>query len=129
MKELLGEHTCVAKAASGEILTSDARGILPPLNWLRKNPGLLRGAEAADKVVGKAAALLFAFGGVKYIWAECMSGAAIAYLESAGIPFEYAERVERIMNREGTGMCPMERRALAIDDPAEAFRVFDGMIP
>jgi len=129
MKELLGQHTCVIRTESGEILTSDARGILPPLGWLRENPVLLHGAEVADKIVGKAAALLFAFGGVKCIWAEHMSEAAITYLEHAGIPFEYAERVAQVMNRDGTDMCPMERRALAIDDPAEAFMMYDSLIP
>ena len=129
MKELLQNHTCAIRTAAGELLTSDARGILPPLQWLREDPALLRGAEAADRIVGKAAALLFAHGGVKFLWAECISESAIAFLDRAGISYAYAERVERIMNREGAGMCPMEQKALGIDDPAEAFAVFDGMLP
>ena len=129
MRDLLKNHTCVARTSSGEVLSSSARGILPPLTWLRKDPALLHGAEVADKIVGKAAALLFAYGGVKYIWAECISEAAIAYLEGVGIAFEYAERVERIMNRDGTGICPMEQRALGIEEPEEAFRVYDWLIP
>ena len=128
MKQLLQNHTCVVRTAQGEIFTSDERGIRPAVQWLRNDRGLLSGAEVADKVVGKAAALLFAFGGVKYIWAECMSDAAIAFLAQSGISFEYAERTEHIINRDRTGFCPMESRALPIDDPAEAFALFDGII-
>ena len=129
MKQLLQNHTCAVRTAQGELFTSDDRGIRPALQWLRGDRDMLRGAKVADKVVGKAAALLFAFGGVKYLWAECMSDAAIAFLEQSGIAFEYERRTERIMNRDGTGLCPMESRAMPIDDPAEAFAVFDGIIP
>jgi len=129
MKQLLQNHTCVVRTAQGEILTSDERGIRPALQWLREDRDILRGAEVADKVVGKAAALLFAFGGVRYLWAECMSDAAIAFLEQRGISFEYERRTERIMNRDETGLCPMESRAMPVDDPAEAFALFDGIIP
>ena len=57
-----------------------------------------------------------------------MSDSAIAFLEQTGIIFEYAKRTKQIMNRGGTGMCPMEREALLIEDPAEAFRIFDGLL-
>jgi len=129
MKQLLQNHTCAVRTAQGDILTSDERGIRPALQWLREDRDILHDAEVADKVVGKAAALLFAFGGVRYLWAECMSDAAIAFLEQSSVSFEYERRTERIINRDGTGLCPMESRAMPIDDPAEAFALFDGMIP
>jgi len=111
------------------MLTSDEHGILPPLRWLRENPAMLIDADIFDKVIGKAAALLFAYGGVRSIWAETMSEAAIEFLRSTDIAFEFSERVEFIKNRDGTDICPMECRALGIGDPAEAFRLFDGVIP
>jgi len=89
---------------------------------------ILKDAVVSDKVIGKAAALLFAYGGVRSIWAQRMSEAAIAFLTNAGIAFDYAERVEVILNRDGSDICPMERRALGIDSPAEAFRVFNEVI-
>ncbi|MDR2687261.1 MAG: DUF1893 domain-containing protein, partial [Oscillospiraceae bacterium] len=103
-------------------------GILPPLRWLRADPGLLRGARVADKVIGKAAALLFAYGGARSVWAARMSEAARDFLQAAGIAFGYDELVPAILNRDGTGLCPMEQRAMGIAEPGEAFRVFDGMI-
>jgi len=124
----LGNHTCVLRTADGTLLTSDAHGILPPLRWLREDPGLLRGADVADRVIGKAAALLFAHGGVRSIWAARMSEAARDFLQTTGIVFDCGELVPAILNRDGTGLCPMEQRAMGIDEPGEAFKVFDGLI-
>ena len=124
----LNEHTCVVRTATGELLVSNERGIRPPLLWLRENPDMLRGAQVADKVIGKAAALLFAHGGVRSIWAEKMSETARNFLQAAGIVFDYDELVPAILNRDGTGLCPMEQRALGIDKPDEAFALFDELV-
>ncbi|MCL2300858.1 MAG: DUF1893 domain-containing protein [Firmicutes bacterium] len=124
----LGDHTCVIRTADGAPLVSGEHGILPPLRWLRENPDSLRGADAADRVIGKAAALLFAYGGVRSIWAARMSEAARDFLRTTDILFDYDELVPAILNRDGTDICPMERRALGIDGPVEAFRVFDGLV-
>ncbi|MDR0531702.1 MAG: DUF1893 domain-containing protein [Oscillospiraceae bacterium] len=125
----LNGHTCVVRAPSGERLTSDEHGILPPLRWLRECPEVLRGADVADTIIGKAAAMLFAFGGVSSVWAETMSEPAAAFLEQEGIAFGCGALVSEIRNKAGTGLCPMEARALPLNHPAEAFRVFDGIIP
>ena len=124
----LNGHTCVIRTSNGKLLTSDEHGIRPPLLWLRENPDILRGAEVADKVIGKAAALLFAYGGVRSVWAARMSEAARDCLRAARISFDYEELVPAILNRDSTGLCPMEQRAMGIDDPARAFALFDGII-
>ena len=128
MKLALNGHTCVVRRLGGELLTSDEHGILPPLRWLREGSDVLRGAQVADKVIGKAAALLFAYGSVRSVWAARMSEAARDFLQAAGIIIDYDELVPAILNRDGTGLCPMEQRVIGIDDPGEAFRMFDGMI-
>ena len=124
----LGNHSCVIRTAGGEILTSDAHGILPPLTWLREDPVTLKGADVADKVIGKAAALLFCYGGARSIWAGMMSEAARDLLDTTDIAYAYGVLVPAILNRGGTDLCPMERRAMAIGDPAEAFALFDGLV-
>ena len=124
----LGDHTCVIRTTDGALHVSDEHGILPPLRWLRENSDLLRGADAADRVIGKAAALLFAYGGVRSLWAARMSEAARDFLRTTDIQFDYDELVPAILNRDGTALCPMEQRALGIDEPEEAFALFDGVI-
>jgi len=124
----LGNHTCVARTADGALLVSDEHGIRPPLLWLRENPDILRGAEVADKVIGKAAALLFAHGGARSVWATRMSEAARDFLRATDIEFSYDELVPAILNRDGTDLCPMEQRAMGIAEPGAAFALFDGLI-
>jgi hypothetical protein len=52
--------------------TSFKRGIAPLLDWLEGKTGL-EGFSAADRIVGKAAALLYVLMGVKAVFAEVMS--------------------------------------------------------
>ena len=124
----LGSHTCVVRTADGEILTSDERGVRPPLLWLRADPSMLQGAAVSDKVIGKAAALLFCYGGARSIYAGMMSEAARDFLDAQGVAYEYERLVPAILNRAGMDLCPMERRALGIEDPGEAFQVFNALV-
>ena len=108
---LLGsEYTCVL-VKGDSIYTSEKRGVAPLLNWIEQ--GLdLSGFAAADKVVGRGAAMLYA--GV-------LSAEAKAALEDAGVEVYCGELVPRIQNRTKTGYCPMEEAVLGITDPQEAY--------
>lgn len=112
---------CRCAAVKGEtVYTADERGIAPLLNWLEKGVDL-RGFAVADRIVGKAAALLFVLCGVKTVYGEVMSEKAPPVLQEHGIAFSCGKSVPMIINREGTGSCPMEATAASIDDPHEAF--------
>ena len=80
----------------------------------------LTGFSAADKVVGKATAMLFALCGVAAVHAGVISEAAEEMLRRYGIPYTFDVQTERIINRAGTGMCPMEQAVWALDAPADA---------
>ncbi len=116
-KAELKEHSiCVA----GEGVTvSDGRGIAPVLALLEHDG--LRERAVADKIVGKAAALLFVYGGVEAVYAHTLSEGGRAVLEEYGIPYEYGTLTQKIINRAGTDICPMERTVLEISDPHEAY--------
>lgn len=116
----LAGHSCVA-AKGDRLYISDERGIRPLMDWLSREDRPLEGASVADKVVGKAAALLFVRGGVGEIFAEVMSEAAVGALETHGVPYHAVRMVPRIINREGTGLCPMETRVLDTNSPEEAY--------
>lgn len=107
----------------GQQILSQENGVRPLLHWLRQDPKALQGVLIADKVVGKAAALLIVYGGVAGVYAGVLSEPAAAVLTAAGIPFTAGARVARIRNRAGDGLCPMEARVLAVDDPEQAYRV------
>lgn len=118
-KELLqqGGYTCVLCKAD-QVYTSTRRGVAPLLAYWQE--GLeLKDFSAADKVVGKAAALLYCLLGVRAVHAWVMSDPALQFLERHGIAASYEQLVDAIVNRTGDGFCPMETATRHIDDPAQ----------
>ena len=120
---------CVGIREDGSVFFSKERGIKPLLLWLYEDVDYFRGATVADKVIGKAAALLFAYGGVGALHAQVVSEHALQALQVQAIPIEYAQKVEYIINRTGDGMCPMEKRVLEIHCPGEAYKILSQTIP
>lgn len=111
--------TCVL-CRKERIYTSRERGVTSLVQYL-SDAVLLTGYSAADKVVGKAAAMLFILAGIKAVYAETISQPALDVLCTAGVEVSYGILTERIINRAGTGMCPMEQAVLDIYSPEEAF--------
>ena len=98
---------------------SNKRGIAPLLEYI-ENGENLKGFSVADKIVGKAAALLYVYLGVKCVYAQVLSQGAEEAFIKYGIPFEYSTKTDKIINRCGDGLCPMEQTVLNINDPSEA---------
>ncbi len=119
-RQLLAEgFTCVL--CKGDILyTSRLRGVAPMMEWLGEGVQM-GGFSAADKVVGKAVAMLFALAGVEEVHGDIMSKAAAQFLTMSGIRFSYGTLADSIINRSGDGICPMEQLTSHISEPAEAF--------
>ncbi len=84
------------------------RGVKDLYELLESEPGALRGALVADKVVGKGAAALMVLGGVAALHAEVVSEPAMALLRGAGVQVGFGECVPNIINRAGNGVCPVE---------------------
>ena len=116
-----GNHTCVIKT-SDAVLTSNKSGIDPIIEWL-VNGYHLKDAIVADKIIGKAAALLYVLADVKVIHADIMSERALVILNKYKITSYYDKLVPLIINRQGNGQCPMEEAVEDIDDPNLAYDV------
>lgn len=119
-KEALDADTAVTLAVCrGDDLTvSREKGIKPLLKLTQGDD--LRNASAADRIVGKAAAMLYALTGVKAVFAQVLSEQGRTVLKRYGIVYEYGTLTENIINRAGTGLCPMEEAVKDIDDLKEA---------
>ena len=94
-------------------------GVRPLLARLEK-PGAYAGFSAADRVVGRAAAFLYAALGVTAVYAGVISRPAIDTLRQYGITPFWDQAVGSIRNREQTGPCPMEAAVAAADSPQQA---------
>lgn len=118
-KEALDADTAVTLAVCrGDDLTvSREKGIKPLLKLTQGDD--LRNASAADRIVGKAAAMLYALTGVEEVFAQVLSEQGRTVLKRYGIVYEYGTLTENIINRSGTGLCPMEEAVKDIDDLKE----------
>ena len=119
---LLTSASTIAVVSNGEVFTSQERGVKPLLHLLTEKKGFLKGASVADKVIGKAAALLMVLGEIKEVHTLIISEPAIKVFEKYNIPCYYDKKVERIVNRTGDGLCPMETLCLDVEEPKKAFQ-------
>ena len=118
-KENLDGHTiCLCK--DGACLYSESRGISPMMNFIADGVDL-SGYSVADLVVGKAAALLFIKCGIKEVFAKTLSKSGKEMLELYGADYEYETLAEKIINRAGTDVCPMEKAVENTDNPEDAY--------
>lgn len=122
------EKSCVILSEDGTMKTSDAIGIKPLMEELRADRKAFRESVIADKVVGKAAALLAVLGKAEAVFGSVMSDGAVKVLEKHQIPYEFETRVQHIENRTKDGMCPMEETVQLIEEPEEAFEALEKTI-
>jgi hypothetical protein len=87
----------------------------------------LEGASVADRVAGKAIALLCVYAKIREVYAEVVSRKAKAVFETNGIPCEWKELVENILDFNRSGVCPFEKAASDISDPEAAYVAFKAL--
>ena len=104
------------------LLTTQERGIRPLVRWLQEEEDTWACA-AADKVVGKAAALLYCLLGVRCVHGNVMSSAAVKLLRNNGVEVSWDRLTEFIRNPAGTDLCPLEQAVAHVDDPDDALPV------
>lgn len=120
--------SCVILRENREPYISGEIGIKPLMVCLRKDKNAFSSSVIADKVIGKAAALMANLGKAEAVYGEVMSLGAEEFLKKKGIPYKYGTLVNYIENRTKTGKCPMELTVQEIDDPEEAFMALEKTI-
>ncbi len=119
------EHAAMIMVKDGDIIfvTHSHRisGFLEAINTLG---GKLECASVADRVAGKAVALLCAFIKAKDVYAETLSKKAKTFFDDNGIPCEWEELVENILDPVKVGPCPFEEISKNISNPSEAYVTF-----
>jgi len=109
MRTLLRSGKTLVVAKDGVIVfTSEARMVGPIKAALAEKGDILRGAIVLDKVVGKAAAKMHAEAGVRMVITPVIAAKAKTYLENRGIVVRADDVVEKILNRDQTGECPLD---------------------
>lgn len=101
------------------IHTSDLKGIKPMYLAVTTRQELTQGGVVADRVIGKAAALLAVYGGITSIFALLTTHGAIKVCRENQIDISYTKVVDAIQNRDKTGLCPMEQIAADTNNPEQ----------
>ena len=121
-----GYTLCAQKAQ--RLFVSHERGIAPIMRQLARDPLYFQDCVIIDRVIGKAAAMLYHRSQAAYIHACLMSEGAEAYLRCHHIAFSYDELCPYIINRTHDGMCPMEACVMDVNDPAAAQRLLNAKV-
>ncbi|MGB9740823.1 MAG: DUF1893 domain-containing protein [Candidatus Bathyarchaeia archaeon] len=106
------------------IFENSSFGVSGFLEAMEKFGGKLRGSSVADKVVGKAIALLCVNAEVKAVYAVVLSERAKETLREHAIHHEWETLVQNILAPNRTETCPFEKLADELANPAEAYAKF-----
>jgi hypothetical protein len=126
---LYGEKLTLVIVKDGEVLfeTSSHRisGFVDAIEQLDAKLG---GASVADKVVGKAVALLCVHAGISEVYAEILSKKAKMVFEENGISCVWKELVDNILDLNRSDVCPFEKTTADISDPERAYAAFKALL-
>lgn len=106
------EYSIVVVKENEIIYKSESKGLQSLISLYKNNEDTLENSSIADKVIGRAAALILVDANIKEVYADLISENAIDILDKSNIPYEYKTQVKEIRNRDNTGMCPMEELSL-----------------
>lgn len=120
-KELLKDDKTLVFVKGNEIVDSTLSGIKPLIYFLNESKDL-RGFSLADKIVGKAQAMLCIKAGIAEVYAKVLSLNGKEILEKYNIPYSYETLTDQIINHKGDDICPMEKVVKDIDDIEEAYK-------
>jgi hypothetical protein len=108
---------------NGEIVFENAsNGISGFLEAIEKFGAGLEGASVADRVAGKAIALLCVYAKVEAVYALILSKEAKFVFEKYATYHEWKKLVENILDVKKAGICPFEKLATEISNPKDAYR-------
>ena len=115
------DYSCII-TNNGVTKTYHTTGIYDLYNILNTDKEFLSGAHIKDRVIGKAAAALMIIGGVKEVETPLISTPAKNLLLTHGVKVSFDKEVENILNRNKTGLCPMEKR---ITDTESLYEIYN----
>lgn len=119
-----GQATLCAARDGKLVYRSSGRGIADLLEVIATQSGTeLQSLDWGDKLIGRAAALLFVLLRPASVFGLTMSGGAEDVLREAGVSFAHDEVIPEIRNRANTGPCPMEAATVGVTDPVLALHI------
>lgn len=121
------ELTLAIVKNGGVLFETHSHRISGFLGAIEKFGAILEGAAVADRVAGKAIALLCVYAKISDVYAEVLSEKAKAVFEENGIRHEWKALVKNVLDLNKSGVCPFEKAAADISDPEKSYRAFKAL--
>jgi hypothetical protein len=123
-KKRLGEEGLTLSIVKDEqvLFETASHGISGLLRAIQELGERLNGASVADKIVGKAIALLCLYARIEGVYGTVMSREAKKLFEENKVHAEWEELIGNILDNCKSATCPFERLTAGITDPEEAYK-------
>ena len=110
------------------LFQTNSRRISGFIGAIEKFGSQLNGASVADRVAGKALALLCVYAGIRQVYAEVLSRKAQAMFGENNITVQWEQLVDNVLDLNRAGVCPFEKAAAGIADPKDSFGAFKALL-
>lgn len=118
---MAAENLAFVLVREGQVVArGSAHGAVELLAAVDRLGPAARGASLADKVVGKAVALIVVQAGIAAVDTPLASQGAAQVLAAQGIALHTASVVPQILNRRGDAPCPLEQLTQPFEAPEPA---------
>ena len=125
---LYKKELTLAIVKNGEVLfETGSHRISGFLGAIEQLGARLEGASVADRVAGKAVALLCVYAKISDVYAEVLSRKAKEVFEENGVRHECKTLVDNVLDLNNSGVCPFEKAAADISDPEKAYAAFKAL--
>ena len=129
MLEMLNQQGLSLLVYNHDSLTTHAnRGIQDLIQLISEQPERLNGAVVADKIIGKSAAAIMIVGGAKQVHTNLICTPARELFEANSVRIFAAEEVPMILNRDRSGMCPMDTRIQEVESIEECVEILQAAL-
>lgn len=124
-KQLYGQQLTLVIVKGGQVLfQTDSHKISGFIKAIEKLGTQLNDAAVADRVAGKALALLCVYAGISEVYAEVLSKNAQSVFEEYKIGVHYKELVDNVLDLNKDSVCPFEKVAAGIVNPKDSYGAF-----
>lgn len=103
------------------IFETRTEGLSGFLQAIDKHHRELLNSSVADRVIGKAAALLCVYSRVRAAFAVTLSQSGLEVLNTHEVHIEFEDVTPRILNQNKSAMCPFENLVEDIAEPKRAY--------
>ncbi|MGN1399013.1 MAG: DUF1893 domain-containing protein [Erysipelotrichaceae bacterium] len=113
------KYSCVGYD-KGILVSSHKKGVAPLLDFYHAGHFQM---ICCDKVVGKAAAIMHIMLKTEYLHCQIISSKAIEILDKYQMKYSYDQKVDYILNRTQSDMCPLEKATYDCTDCQKGYSI------